>query len=325
MSAASSSILRTLFAPVIFSAVLLAQPPGGGRGGPGGPMPEGLRQAQQLLRDGKTDDALAAVRAQVAASPDSPQVANGAGTLLDLMGHGTEARQSFQKAIDLASTPAAKAAAQRAMAMSYAFDSDCKNTAKYEQMVFDYWVTQTSADPHNAWYQQGEMADEAARVCIDAGDLNTAEKYYKIGYEAGLKEPDIAPGRKQLWEFRWEHAQARIAARRGNAAEANKHVAAAQAALDRMSAVDSGLANQQKQFFPYLTGYVAFYTGDYQTALADFLQAGSDPFILCMLGQTYEKLGDKEKAMDAYRRAAASTAHNPPAAYGRPFARKKLS
>jgi Flp pilus assembly protein TadD len=321
MSAASLSILRTSFTLLIFTAASLAQPPGGR----GGPMPEGLRQAQQLLRDGNTNEALAAVRAQLAATPDSPQVANGAGTLLDLMGRGTEARQAFQKAIELASSRAAKANAERAMAMSYAFDGDCKNTARYEQMVFDYWVTQTSADPRNAWYQQGEMADEAARVCIDSGDLDTAYKYYKMGYQAGIQEPGISPGRKLLWEFRWEHAQARIAARRGNQDEARKHVAAARAAIDSMTTADPGLANQQKQFLPYLTGYVAFYSGDYKTALSDFEQAGNDPFIQCMLGETYEKLGEKDKAMEAYRRAATTTAHNPPAAYARPFARKKLS
>ena len=93
-----------------------------------------------------------------------------------------------------------------------------------------------------------------------------------------------------------------------------------------MAAADAGLANQQKQFVPYLTGYVAFYGGDYKTALADFQKASAnDPFIQCMIGETYEKLGDKDKAMEAYRRAASTTAHNPPAAYARPFARKKVS
>ena len=85
------------------------------------------------------------------------------------------------------------------------------------------------------------------------------------------------------------------------------------------------LRKQQESFFPYLTGYVAFYLGDYEKALADLQKADQgDPFIQCLLGQTYEKLGDKDQAMECYRKASMTHAHNPPAAYARPFARKKL-
>jgi tetratricopeptide (TPR) repeat protein len=165
------------------------------------------------------------------------------------------------------------------------------------------------------------MADEAARVCLDSGDLNAAERWYKIGYEAGLKQADIPPDRVSLWNFRWENAQGRLAARRGNKAETQRHIAAAKAALDK----DPKMAEAQQVFFPYLTGYVAFYLGEYKTALDDLLKANqNDPFIQCLLGQTYEKLGEKEKAMECYRKAAATTAHNPPAAFARPFATKKL-
>ncbi len=54
------------------------------------------------------------------------------GTQLDLEGKGTESRALFQKEIDTATTPAAKANAQRAMAMSWAFEGNCKKTAEYE-------------------------------------------------------------------------------------------------------------------------------------------------------------------------------------------------
>jgi tetratricopeptide (TPR) repeat protein len=304
------------------SAIVSAQPPQVR----GGPQPEFLRQGRQLERDGKLDEALAVYRKELQASPDSAVANNAAGSVLDLMGQGAEARKYFAKAIDLADTPQSKAQAQRTMAMSYAFDGDCKNTARYEQMVIDYWVTQEKEQPQDAFYQEGEMADEAARVCIDYGDLASAAEWYKKGHDMGIQEPNIAPGRKDLWGFRWEHAQARVAARRGNQAEAQKHVAAAKAVLDDLKGKDSGLYQQQTAFLPYLTGYVAFYSGDYKTALEDLQKANqNDAFIQCLVGQTLEKLGEKDKAAEYYRKAAAASAHNPPAAFGRPFARKKLA
>jgi tetratricopeptide (TPR) repeat protein len=285
-----------------------------------------MRQAQQAMRDGKFDDALGVYRKELAANPNSLQANNAAGTLLDLMGNGAEARKHFQRAIDAAPDPAAKANAQRQMAMSYGFEGDCRNTVKYEQMVIAYWVTREEAEPQNAFYQQGEMANEAARVCIDSGDLENATTWYKKGTELGLKEPGNQTHPKSLWIFRLEHALARIAARQGNKAEAAKHVAAAKTQLD----ADPAMAGQQARFFPYLTGYVALYTGDTKTALEDLQKAvamqgnAGDPFFQCLLGMTYEKLGEKEKAIECYRKAYATTAHNPPAAFAKPFARKKL-
>lgn len=259
---------------------------------------------------------MALYRQELAKTPDSPGANNAAGTALDLLGRGAEARRYFAKAIETAPSPQAKAMAQRGMAMSYAFEGDCANTVKYEQPVFDYYVSIKDG------YWQGEIADEAARVCIDVGDLNTAEHWYRIGYQAGLTQTDIPPDRVSLWNFRWEHAQARLAARRGNLAEARKHAAAAKALLDK----DPAMADAQAVFFPYLTGYIAFYAGDYKAALEDLLNANqSDPFIQCLIGQTYEKLGDKGKARECYQKAAAATAHNPPAAFGRPFATRKLA
>ena len=38
-----------------------------------------------------------------------------------------------------------------------------------EEQVIAYWATRREAEPQNAFYQQGEMANEAGRVCIDNG------------------------------------------------------------------------------------------------------------------------------------------------------------
>jgi tetratricopeptide (TPR) repeat protein len=278
------------------------------------PQPEFVKQGQQLMREGKLQEALALFRQTLQSMPLSIQANLGAGIVLDLLGQGEEARKYFSKAIDVSDTPERKAASQRAMAMSYAFEENCGKTVEWEKKVMQYDV-----DIKNA-FQQGEIADEAARVCIDSGDLDAAHKWYKSGHDAGLEEPDIKPARVDLWNFRWEHAQARIAARRGNSAEAQKHFAAAKAILDK------GTNPEQAPFLPYLKGYVTFYAGDYKSALEEFLKANqNDPFILCLTAQTYEKLGDKDKAVEFYRKASAATAHNPPAAYAVPFSKKKIS
>ena len=45
----------------------------------------------------------------------------------------------------------------------------------------------------------------------------------------------------------------------------------------------------------------------------------------CLLAMTYEKMGHQEEAKELYQKAYdLATAHNPPPAFARPFARKKL-
>ncbi len=265
------------------------------------------------MRAGQLDEALAAYGQILQQFPASFQAMNQTGVVLDLMGKYADARQAFTKAIAAAPTPQARAQALRSMAMSYTFESNCKGATPYESQLYELYLT--AGDYYNA----GEIADELARICIESGDLDTAETWYRTGYAAGLQEPNIKPARKDLWDFRWEHALARLAARRGDKDGAQKHVALAKAALDK------GTNPDQAQFLPYLTGYVAFYTGDYKSALADLLKGNqNDPFILSLIAQTDEKLGNQAEATATYRKVLAITSHNPTNAFARPLAKKKL-
>ncbi len=281
------------------------------------PAADLVKQGQQKVREGQHEEALALFRKALDVSPDSFQANLQAGIVLDLLGRYGEARDRFTRAIQVAATPQQKTQAQRAMAVSYAFEGDCKDAGTYENQAYEAYLAAKD------FYNAGEVADELARICLEAGNVDEAERWYRTGHDVGLREPDIKPERRDLWDFRWEHAQARIAARRGNKAEAQRHVEAARAAVDKLAGTDNA---NQAQFFPYLTGYVAYYSGDYKQALADLQKANqNDPFILCLIAQTYEKLGDKAQATDYYRKVLSFNTHNPPNAFARPIAKKKLA
>lgn len=278
------------------------------------PEAEALRAGQQLMRDGKAEEALASYLRVAETFPQSAAVQIRIGVQLDLMGRYAEARTRFTKALGMELTPALEAQALRAMAMAFAFESNCKGAIPYEQRLYERYLTKDKD-----FFQAGEIANELARVCLESGDFDTAAAWYKRGYDAGLQQPDIPTARKDLWQFRWHHAQARLAARRGQTAEAQKQIAAAKAVLD------TGTNPEQAPFFPYLVGYVAFYGGDYKTALAELMKGNqSDAFVLSLIAQSHEKLGDGAAAAEFYKKVMTITSHNPNSAFARPLARKKL-
>jgi len=297
-----------LWAALLLSCGCFAQPQ---PGNPNDPM-DMVKQARKLNGEGKQDEALALYRKALASSPNLFDAHLGAGIALDLEGKYGEARQEFQQAIDEA-TPEQKAQAQRSMAISYAFEGKAAEAARYEEPVISVALAKQT------YVTAAEVSNELARLYIESGDLDNAYKWYHAGYETALKKPDLKDTDRALWDFRWEHALARIAARRGKHDEAMQHVAAAKAALDKTNNPD------QQRFFPYLTGYVAFYNGDYKTAIADLQKVNPpDPFINVLIAQAYEKTGDKAQAMEYYRKVLASNAHNPTGAFSRPLAKKKL-
>jgi tetratricopeptide (TPR) repeat protein len=271
-----------------------------------------VKQGEKLNSEGKQDEALALYRQALEMSPNLYEAHLDSGIALDLKGSYPEAREHLNKAIELA-PPESKQQALRTMAISYAFEKNGGEAAEFEQQVFD---TRVSAHDFTG---AAETANELARIYLESGDTTNAYKWYQSGYETAQKKPGLSDEEKNLWLFRWESAQARVSARTGNANDAVAHVAAARLALDKAKNPD------QERFFPYLTGYVAFYGGEYKTAINSLEKADQrDPMNLALLAESYEKSGDESKAMDYYRKVLAINSHNPTNAFARPLARQKL-
>lgn len=273
-----------------------------------------IEQGQKLNAAGDQPGALALYQQALRADPGSFDAQVASGIALDLEGQYRAARSELKKAITAAPNDSIRARALRTMAISYAFTRNANDAARYEERVIDSDLAKQD------WLGAADVDDELARIFLESGELDSAHYWYRAGHETALRKTDLTAAARDLWDFRWEHAQARIAARRGQREAAAQHVAAAKVIIDR------GTNPDQVRFFPYLEGYVALYLGDAQTAVGDLQKADQhDPFILYLTARAYEKMGDKARAEDYYRRVLAINTHNPPNAFARPAAKQKVA
>ena len=305
-------MFRTSCSLFLLTALSLAQQPSPAKAPVPGSPEDLVQQGEKLSREGKQDDALALYNRAMDKAPTLYEAHLGAGEALDLKGEYAAALEHLNKAVEYA-PPDSKVQALRTLAVSYAFQGDSFKASEPEIQVFNTRLAKSDS------VGAAETCNELARIYLELGDADHAYKWYKMGYETVSQKPDLSDADKNLWQFRWESAQARVAARRGKADEAQQHVAAAKAALDKAKNPD------QARFYPYLTGYVAFYTGDYKTAIAELQKADQrDPLNVVLLGQAYEKSGDAAQAKDYYRKVLEMNQHNPTNAFARPLAKKKL-
>jgi tetratricopeptide (TPR) repeat protein len=314
----STSMIRTTGTRLLLAALLLVlaaeaqQPAPTQAPAPGSPA-DLVQQGQKLSREGKQDEALALYNRALDSSPGLYEAHLAAGIALDLKGDYAEAREHLTKAIEDAPADS-KQQAQRALAVSYAFEGDAYKASEPELEVFNARLAKKDS------VGAAETCNELARIYLELGDPDHAYKWYRMGYETISRKPDLSEADKNLWLFRWESAQARVAARRGQANEAQQHVAAAKAALTNAKNPD------QERFVPYLTGYVAFYNGDYKTAIAELQKADQhDPLNLLLLAEAYEKSGDAARAKEFYTKVLEVNSHSPTNAFARPLAEKKLT
>jgi tetratricopeptide (TPR) repeat protein len=304
---------RKVCAALLLSSCLaVAQAPATPAPPPGGESPR-IKQAQQLNSEGKYEEALAVLDQVLAVSPQDYEANLMSGIVLDMQADFGKARGYLQKAIDLAPS-ARQVQALRTMAVSYAFECDLPQVANYEQQAFD------SQMKNQKFTDAAGTANELARINLECGDVPNATKWYQTGYDTAMRQPNMSEADRYLWQFRWENAKARIAAREGKAKQADADVAAAKVALDKSKNAD------QQRFFPYLTGYVAFYAGNYKAAIEQLQAADQkDPFVLVLLAQANEKLGNQAEATKYYRQILTINTHSPTNAFARPLAQKKLA
>lgn len=207
----------TLIALVISSIPVLAQTPAA----TGSTASPALAQAEQQLRSGQLDQALAAYQQALTTTPDSFEANQGAGIALDLMGKADDARAHFAKAAGAAAKPENAAEAERAMIVSYGFAGDCQGAEQY--------ITK----PYNADLDAGrfgiaaDLAETLAQVCFNAGKLDAAEKWYRMAYASAAQDTSLKAPQQNLWEFRWDAAMARIDTIRGVQAAAKAKAEAA--------------------------------------------------------------------------------------------------
>lgn len=246
-------------------------------------------------------------------APESFEAQLAMGTTLDLLGRYAEAQRHIRKSIDVAQNADAKTQAVRVMAVSFAFERKPAEAAKYEKQIFDSYLASAN------YTRAAEIGDELARIYLECGHLDQAYDWYQRAYNTALKKPDATAHDKDLWGFRWEAGQARVAARRGEKKVAAKEVIAAKTFVDRLH------DTQQQAFVPYLNGYIDFYAQNYTAAVAELKQANQkDLFVLDLLARAYEKSNQKPAAASICDDILKINAHNIGNAFARPNAKRML-
>ena len=272
-----------------------------------------VSQARRLDLDGKQDAAITLYRQALDRSPDSFDAHYGIARALDLVGNYEEARRHFARAIELGSE-GAKDQALRMMGVSYAFTGQAAEASTYFKQAFDRSVAAGN------FVAAAEVANELGRVYLELGRVDEGSKWYRIGYETAARQPNRPASDVDLAELRWAHAQGRVAARKGNAREAQRQSAIVRQLLDK------GTNQDQRVQYQYLVGYVHFYLKEFKDAIASLQTADqSDPFILVLLAQAHERLGNTAQASEYYKKALASNSHAVSNAFARRLARERTS
>lgn len=260
-----------------------------------------VAEGNKAKAQGRYDDAAAYYQRAVKIDPRSFDAHLGLGLVLDLQGHYTDAETELNKALGAApdNSREERDSALNALAVSYAFRGDVDGAQRYYEKLYDYQIATARLD------KAATTAQSIGRAYLDTGDTKQAAQWYQTGQDAVHKMSGLASDQLDLWQMRWEHAQSRIAVRSGNPEEAETHMAAMKSLIDK-----GGLNLAQTPNYQYLVGYNAFYSGNYDEAIAALLKADPrDPTILTMLADAYAKKGDPKMAKSYAEKVAVLPLH----------------
>lgn len=273
-----------------------------------------VAEGRKLVSSGKLDEGMASIDKALATDPKLFEGLLAKGIALDIKGDYPGARKFLEDANAVANEDS-RDPVFTAIAVSYVFEGDVANAARYYQRLYDRYMAGGRIDT------AAETANAIARVYLETGDIKKAEQWYMTGRENSKKLSGLPEDQVDLWTMRWHHAASRIAARRGD------HQAAEREAAIVKKLIDKNTQNAtQMPIYLYLTGYNALYAKRYDVAIAA-LQKGDlrDPFILGLLAQAYEKKGDAANAKANYAKALESPGHSVQNALTRPLAKKRLA
>ena len=279
------------------------------------PDPDDLvKRGRTLMTLGKHDEAERLYRQALSISSRSFEASRALGILLNLKGQYPEAQTHLQRAVSVAPTATVRHQAMSALALSYAFEGKLADVQRQYEAV--RLQQQTDGDAAGA----AASARSLGRILLEAGDVANGRKWYELGYREWKPEASQPASEHMLWELRWRHMQARLAAREHKIDYARRLLSEFESIMQRR-----GKIAEDHEIYRWIAGYVAYYAKDYDRAIAELTHANlADPFILNLIGMAYEAKGDVENSRQYYRRTMESNVHNLQAAIARPHARAKL-
>jgi tetratricopeptide (TPR) repeat protein len=262
------------------------------------------------------DKARAAFQRTEELKPGSPRVKAFLASDLVLKGQYAEARKAYAAVATSLPKGAAPAAIRYGSAFTYLYEGDPDAAIK----SLEGFLTEYRDSGAAQGFPEVFIWNSIARIHLENGRPEAAMAAYAKGYES-VPGSSIADDQKQVWLGRLRHGKARALAKLGKTEEAW-----AEAEAIRKMIEDAGEAG--KQYWPayhYLAGYLKLETGDAKAAVEHLKQADpKDPFHRLLLARAYDKLGERDSAVGAYKEVVASTTNNIERALAYPEARKKL-